>query len=225
MGIEDPIGKTVKLWGEERKIIGVVRDFHFESLHKKVNPAFFNLNPRNTWLMMGKVKAGREQETIEAIEELYQTLNPGFPFSYDFLDQEYARLYAAEQRVSTLSRYFAALAILISCLGLLGLAAFSAEQRIKEIGIRKVLGSSEMGIVYLLSAEFTRLVFIAIVIALPVSFLLAKNWLSHFEFRRDPEWWYFVLAGSIALLVAWVTVGTQAFSAARVNPVKCLRDE
>ncbi|MEX2233804.1 MAG: ABC transporter permease [Cyclobacteriaceae bacterium] len=225
MGLKDPIGKTVKLWGKDRQIVGVIKNFHFESLHKKINPAFFRLDADNTYLVMGKISAGQEQETIARIEQLYRKFNPGFPFTFEFLDEEYKALYAAEQRVAALSKYFAGLAILISCLGLLGLAAFSAERRFKEIGIRKVLGSSELGIIYLLSSDFTKLALVAIIIALPLSYLMTQLWLEGFEFRIALEWWYFMSAGVTAMVIALLTVGTQAFKAARVNPVRCLRNE
>ena len=127
--------------------------------------------------------------------------------------------------MATLSKYFAGLAILISCLGLFGLAAFTSERRLKEIGIRKVLGSSELGIIYLLSSDFTKIVFVAIVIALPVSYIITKHWLDGFAFKIALEWWYFIGAGVIALITAWLTVGTQAIKAARVNPAKCLNNE
>ena len=124
-----------------------------------------------------------------------------------------------------MSKYFAGLAILISCLGLFGLAAFTAERRLKEIGIRKVLGASELKIIYLLSADFTRIVFVAIIIALPISYLLTKDWLDDFAYKISLAVWYFLAAGAIALVISWITVGMQAFRASRVNPVDCLRDE
>lgn len=133
--------------------------------------------------------------------------------------------YVAEQRISVLSRYFAGIAILISCLGLFGLAAFTAERRLKEIGIRKVLGSSVFGIIRLLTGDFTKMVLAAIIVALPVSYLVAQNWLDDFAYRIDLQAWYFLSAGLITLLMAWLTVGAQALKAAIVNPVKCLRDE
>jgi ABC-type antimicrobial peptide transport system permease subunit len=225
MGLKDPIGKTVKLWGDEMQIIGVAKDFHFESLHEKVKPVFFRLAPGDTYLVMSKLAAGAEAETIGRIKDYYQKVNPGFIFEYKFLDNEYQAQYVAEQRVAVLSRYFAGLAILISCLGLFGLAAFTAERRLKEIGIRKVLGSSEFGIVYLLSGDFTKMVVLAICIACPASYILLKMWLSDFAYKIDLTAWYFVGAGFIALLTAWITVGVQAIKAARVNPVKCLKDE
>jgi putative ABC transport system permease protein len=225
MGMTDPLGKTVKLWGEDRKIIGVVKDFHFESLHKNVGPLFFRLEPNNTYLYMARIEAGKEKETIERIRSFYQKFNPEFTFDFNFLDEEYRLQYAAEQRVSVLSRYFAGLAVVISCLGLLGLAAFSAERRLKEIGIRKALGASVIGILYLLTSDFTKIVLVAILVALPLSYLIVSNWLEGFAFRIPLGPLYFVGAGTIALLIAILTVSAQTFKAANVNPSECLRNE
>ena len=225
MGIKDPIGKPFKFWGQDMQIIGVAKDFHFESLHENIKPLIFRLWPERTNRFMAKIEAGKEKETIDRLQAFYNAYNPGFTLDYRFLDQEYQAQYVAEQRVSTLSKYFAGLAILISCLGLFGLAAFTAERRLKEIGIRKILGSSDFGIVRLLSADFTKMVLIAILIALPVSYLLAKNWLEGFAYRIDLHWWFFIGAGFIALLIAWFTVGLQTVKAARVNPTQCLKDE
>jgi predicted lysophospholipase L1 biosynthesis ABC-type transport system permease subunit len=224
MGLKNPVGKTVRVWGQEKQIIGVAKNFHYESLYQEVKPCIFQFEPRGNIVML-KIAAGRERETIDRLTELYRKHSPGLPFEYAFVDQDYQALYAAEQRVSVLSRYFAGIAILISCLGLLGLAAFTAERRRKEIGIRKVLGSTEAGIVYLLSNDFTRLVGVAIGLALPVSYLLASTWLKGFAYRIELEPWYFLLAGLLALTTALLTVGLQAFKAARINPVECLKEE
>ncbi|WKZ60470.1 MAG: ABC transporter permease [Cyclobacteriaceae bacterium] len=226
MGLDEPIGKTVKLWQQyDMEIIGVVKDFHFQSLHDVVNPAFFALTPQYTWNIMIRLEAGKEKETLEALRNFYADFNPGFTFDYQFQDQEYARMYAAEQRVASLSFYFASMAIVISCLGLFGLAAFTAERRQKEIGIRKALGSSSTNIVLLLSGDFTRMVLISILIGLPLSYWLLDQWLERFAFHISLEAWYFVAAGFLALLIAWLTVASQAIKAANVNPVKCLRTE
>jgi putative ABC transport system permease protein len=225
MGLKDPVGKTFNLWGKDYTIIGVTEDFHFESLHEKVKPLFLRLIPQDAERIMVKLSAGKERETIERLQEFYKNFNPGFSFDYKFLDQDYQAQYNAEKRVATLSKYFAGLAILISCLGLFGLAAFTAERRLKEIGIRKVLGSSVSGIVYLLSSDFTKIVFISILIALPASYVITKQWLGSFAFKIELEWWYFIGSGVTALLIAWLTVGMQAIKAARVNPVNCLKDE
>ncbi len=142
-----------------------------------------------------------------------------------FIDDDYQALYTSEQRVSTLSKYFAGLAILISCLGLFGLAAFTAQRRIKEIGIRKILGSSDFGIVRLLSSDFTRTIFMAIMIALPLSYFITRKWLSGFAYRIDLEWWFFAGSGCLALVIALFTVALQTVRASRVNPTECLKQE
>ena len=225
MNMEDPIGKKVRLWDKDVEIIGVAKDFNFDSFHEKVKPLFFYLNIEHSGHIMIKIAGGQEQETMARIEQFYKVFNPGFPLTYRFLDDDYNELYISERRVATLSKYFAGLAILISCLGLFGLAAFTAERRVKEIGIRKILGSSNARIVYLLSGEFTKMVLAAIAVALPVSYFIASKWLEGFVFKIDLEWWLFVGSGLAAILIAWITVGLQTFKAARVNPTECLRSE
>lgn len=225
MGMKDPIGKTVKFWGSDVKIVGVVKDFHYESLHEKYKPALFRFAPGDTYMIMAKLAEGKEKETLERLKQFYEKYNDGFTFDFRFLDEEYQLQYAAEKRVAMLSRYFSVLAILISCLGLFGLASFTAERRQKEIGIRKVLGSGELNIVLLLSNDFTKIVLVAIVIAIPLSYLMTRYWLNTFAYRIDLEWWYFLSAGILALLIAWLTVGSQAMRAARINPSKCLKEE
>jgi len=225
MGLKDPIGKVVNLWGKNVHIVGVTKDFNFESLHENVKPFLFILSPKRTIIIMAKIMAGREQETINKIQALYQSYNPGYSFDYKFLDEDFQAQYVAEQRVAQLSRYFAGITVIISCLGLFGLAAFTAERRRKEIGIRKVLGAGDFRIVYLLSGDFTKLVLAAIVIALPVAYLIAKYWLYSFAYRINLEPWYFLSAGFAALLITWLTVGVQAVKAASANPIKALKYE
>ncbi|MGK9121106.1 ABC transporter permease [Olivibacter jilunii] len=225
MGLDNPIGKTVDLWDRKMQIIGVVKNFNFESLHEKVKPLFFRLAPEETYLFMARVKTGMEKETIDRLRQLYQTFNPGFPFDYRFLDEEYQALYTSEQRVATLSGYFAGIAILISCLGLFGLAAFTAERRQKEIGIRKVLGASVNGVIALLSKDFIRLVVIAIVIAVPIAWYVMDKWLQNFAYHIGITWWMFALAGLLAVAIALLAVGAQSVKAALMNPVKSLRSE
>ena len=226
MGLEEPIGQRIRLWDQyDLEIIGVVEDFHFQSLHEPVKPLFFRLHPDNTWTMMAKLEGGREKEALKNIEQFYSKFNPGFPFEYRFVDDEYAKQYAAEQRVSKLSKYFAGLAILISCLGLFGLAAFTGERRRKEIGVRKVLGASVNQIVYLLTRDFTRLVLLALLIGLPIAYFLLQRWLTRFEYRIPLQLGFFIGAGLLLLLVAWATVGGQAWSAARVHPSECMKEE
>jgi putative ABC transport system permease protein len=225
MGLKDPIGKIFNLWGNDYKIIGITNNFHFESLHEKVKPLFFKLVPEEAERVVVRIAAGKERIAIDALEELYHKINPGYSFDYKFLDEEYQAQYNAEKRVATLSKYFAGLAIVISCLGLFGLAAFTTERRLKEIGIRKVLGSSSLGIVYLLSSDFTKVVIISIAIALPISYFITEQWLAGFAFRITLQWWYFVGAGFLAISIALLTVGLQAIKAARTNPAQCLKDE
>ena len=224
MALKDPIGKTVTMWGGEKKIIGVVRDFHYESLYENVGPLFLAFTENNHKTVI-KIKAGMEKETLDQISSFYREYNEGLPFDYQFLDEDYQALYAAENRVSILSRYFAGVAIMISCLGLFGLAAFTAERRTKEIGIRKVLGSSAFGIVYLLTSDFTKIVFVSIFIALPLSFLITQQWLNNFAFRIQLQWWYFMGGGLVTLFIAWLTVGVQTIKAANINPARCLKNE
>jgi len=220
LGMPDPVGQRL----DGARIVGVVRDFHYESLHEKIKPLLLKLDPQiNTVLV--KLQPNAEQATIARLQQLYATYNPGFTLDYTFLDADYQAQYVAERRVAVLARYFAGLAILISGLGLLGLAAFTAERRRKEIGIRKVLGASELAIVWQLSASLTRLVVVAIALALPLSYVLLQRWLEGFAYRVAWQWWYFAAAGASALLIAWLTVGVQAWQAARRNPVISLRAE
>jgi putative ABC transport system permease protein len=225
MELNNPVGKYIKLWGAQSQIIGVVKDFHFQSLHEEVKPFLFRLMPRQTMLIMAKIDADGKRETINALQHFYVNFNPGFSFDYKFLDDDYQAQYAGEKRVAILSRYFAGLAIIISCLGLFGLATFTAERRLKEIGVRKVLGSSEWNIVYLLSVDFTKIVLISIVIALPLSYWISKKWLSNFAYNITLDAWYFVTAGVLALVIAWLTVAVQTIKASRVNPVVCLKTD
>lgn len=225
MNLENPVGKTVNIFGASRRILGVVKDFNFRSFHEAVGPAFFILSPSDTWVIMAKLQDGKESETIKSLQTLYAEVNPGFNFDYKFLSDDYAKQYASEQRIATLSRAFAIVAVLISCLGLFGLAAFTAERRMKEIGIRKILGSSTTNIVRLLSSDFTKMVLISILIALPISYFIAVDWLQGFAYSVGLKWWFFGIAGLSALLIAWITVGFQTLKASTVNPAECLRNE
>ncbi|QDA58729.1 ABC transporter permease [Hymenobacter jejuensis] len=221
LGLQHPVGTALGT----AQIVGVAKDFHYASLHEKVEPFIFRLEPQAAGTVLVKLAAGQEKETINRLRRFYQQFNAGMPLDYQFLDAAYQAQYASERRVALLSRYFAGLAIVISSLGLLGLTTFTAEKRRKEIGVRKVLGASQVSIVYLLSIDLAKLVIVAIALALPLSYLVVRQWLNSFEYRIPLEIWYFLGAGFLALLVAWITVGTQAVRAARANPVLCLRDE
>ena len=226
MELKNPIGKILEYGneGDSRQIIGVVKNFHYGSLHEQVKPLVFSYNTRGRKIMV-KIKAGTERATIERLDKFYSEFHPGFPFEFTFLDDEYQALYDSENKVAVLSKYFTGLAILISCLGLFGLAAFTAQKRQKEIGVRKVLGSSEFGIIWLLSSDFTKLFIASIIIALPVSYFITKNWLDSFAYRIDLEIWYFIGAALITLVITWITAGTQTIRAAIINPVESLRNE
>lgn len=221
---EEAVGETIKLWDEyDLQIIGVLKDFHYQSIHQEVSPAFFWLG--NTWNVAVRLEAGKEVQTMAEVQQLYETFCPGFIFEYEFLDKSYQELYEAETRIGTLSSYFAGFAILISCLGLFGLATFTAERRLKEIGIRKVLGASVSNIVMMLSKDFTKLVGISILFAIPVSYYFMDKWLESFAYKIDLNFWIFIGTAAISLMIAWLTVSSQALRAAHVNPSKCLKDE
>jgi putative ABC transport system permease protein len=225
MGINDPVGKMVKVWGGNRQIVGVVKDFHFESVHSKINPLFFILNPSNCKIVMVRINEGIPQETIDNINKLYHKFNPTFPFDYKYLDQDFQEQYAAEKRVATLSQLFAIIAIIISSLGLLGLAIFSAERRVKEIGIRKVNGAKISEIMVMLNKDFVKWVAIAFVIATPIAYYVMNKWLESFAYKTELSWWIFALAGILALVIALLTVSWQSWRAATRNPVEALRYE
>ena len=224
MGLADPIGKQVRLWHEDREIIGVVKNFHFESLHEPIKPCIMQIRPGGRNIMV-KIREGKAKEALTYLEEVYEEHYAGFPFEYQFLDEDFQKMYEAEHRITSLSSYFAGLSILISCLGLLGLTAFMAESRTREIGIRKVLGAGRWNIVKLLSSDFTKTILLAILISLPIGFLLTDKWLNTFAYKMELSWMYFAGTALFTLMLTWITVGFQTYKKASLNPVECLRDE
>ena len=225
MHLKDPVGKIFKLWGNDMQIIGIIKDFHFESLHRKVGPMFIRYKPTHTNRIMVKIKAGKVKPVIEELQKFNTKYNPEYTFDYKFLDQDFQAQYVAETRVAVLSRYFAFLAIVISCLGLFGLATFTAEKRFKEIGIRKILGASEFNVIYILSKDFTKPVLISILIALPIGYLLSQNWLNSFAYRIDLKLWFFMVSGFLAFLISLATVFFQAFRAAKMSPIEAIKTD
>ncbi|MGN6341535.1 MAG: ABC transporter permease [Ginsengibacter sp.] len=220
------LGKEVSWGNRAGTIVGVIKDFHFNSLHTPIEPLIIRLDESWTWgTILVRIKAGQTKEALADLEKICKNMNPKFPFTYQFSDLQYAQLYKSEQVVSKLSNYFAFLAIFISCLGLFGLAMFTAEQRNKEIGIRKVLGASSKNIVALLSSNFLKPVFISLVIAFPVAWWTTQKWLQGFAYRIHISWWIFLIAGCVAILIALITVSFQAIKAAIANPVDSLRTE
>jgi putative ABC transport system permease protein len=232
LGYDDPIGKKIYTTGFKGNnnaatafnIIGVVKNFNYQSLHELVGPLVF-LYGKNPYTASFKVKPSQIGSIISQVQSKWKTMASGMPFSYRFLDDSFNDMYKAEQRAGKLALIFSILTILIACLGLFGLASFIAEQRTKEIGIRKVLGASVNGIISLLSKDFMKLVLIASVLAFPVAWWCMHHWLQDFAYRINIGWWLFVLAAAIALMIALVTVSFQAIKAAIANPVKSLRTE
>jgi len=224
MGLKDPVGKTIKFWGMERRIVGVSEDFNFESLYETVKPCFFQMFPIGPNII-AKIKAGTEKKTIAQIQKIYASFNKGLPFDYKFLDEEYQALYTSENRVAVLSKYFAGLAILISCLGLFGLAAFTAQRRQKEIGIRKVIGASVGSVIIMLSKDFLKLVVIALLIAFPLVWWVMNDWLNDFAYHIQVSPDIFLIAALSIILITLLTISFQSIKAAMANPVKSLRTE
>ncbi|HUR11620.1 MAG TPA: ABC transporter permease [Flavitalea sp.] len=226
MGLKDPIGKPLTMWQRKGTIIGILKDFHYNSIHVPINPMIISLGEKENWgNILVRIEAGKTKQALAGLEKICKKLNPMFPFTYLFTDEEYAKLYKSEQMVSKLSNCFAALAIFISCLGLLGLAMFTAGQRTKEIGIRKVLGASVTSVFALLSREFLLLVFISLLIATPIAWWAMSKWLEDFAYREPISGWVFLIAGVVAILITLFTVSFQAIKAAIRNPVKSLRTE
>ena len=224
MGLKNPIGTVVRFWDEKREIVGVAADFNFESLYEPVKPAFFRSYIVGPSVMV-RLKAGNEEQTIARVKAAYTRFNPGMTFEYKFLDEDYARWYASEIRVGLLSRYFAGLAILISCLGLFGLAAFTAQKRKKEIGIRKVVGASTARVAYLLGKEFLILVLVSLAIAFPLVALGMHKWLNEFAYRAPIGLEIFWITAFAALAITLLTISFQAIKAASANPAESLRTE
>jgi putative ABC transport system permease protein len=230
-GLASPIGQRFATWNKSGEIIGVIKNTNFKSLHREVNPQVYHImsNLETEIGMKGvlliKISERNRHETISFIKNVWNRLNPDAPFEYHSLDHAYERLYTAEQRTKSVIEYFSYIAVLIACLGLYGLAAFTAESRRKEIGIRKTLGADIRDVVSLFTAGITRLILIANIIAWPIAWYLMTKWLDGFAYRTDLHWWVFLLAGSAALSIALLTVGIQAIKAATANPVKSLRYE
>jgi len=230
-GWDSAVGKRViQTYGENRinfTVIGVVKDFHFSSLRNVIRPMNLFLHPEDSRYISVKLQTQDIPAAVKFVADTWDRFNPEFPCEYFFLDTVFEQRYQSETKLQRLFGYFSGLAIFIACLGLLGLASFAAEQRTKEIGIRKILGAPSTGIVVLLSKEFTRWVLAANIIAWPLAYLAMRRWLENFAYRIDlnASLWLFPLAGILAMLIAWMTVGYQAFKAARTDPIESLRYE
>jgi putative ABC transport system permease protein len=221
----DIVGKKFSQWGREGEVIGVVKDFNYISLHRNIAPLTLPFDAYSSRYMTLKIKSGDLEKTISDVKAIWNRLAPHRPFLYSFLDDDFNRQYKADFIFRKLFTTFSCLAIFIACLGLLGLATYTAEQRTKEIGIRKVLGADMRSIITLLSSDFIKLVLVSILIATPVAWYAMNQWLSGFAYRMNIQPWIFALAGLIALSVAVLTISYQAIKAALLNPVLSLRNE
>ncbi|AYL94833.1 ABC transporter permease [Mucilaginibacter celer] len=223
-GIKNPIGKRFKLHDLNGTIIGVVKDFHFASLKETIAPAIFSYRP-TAWQLYVKTTGKDAPAAIKLVEKYWKQYNANFPYEYTFLDDTYNDMYKTEQHTATLFNIFAGIAIFISCLGLFGLATYTAQIKVKEIGIRKVLGASVANITAMLSRDFLVLVLIAIAIASPIAWYAMNKWLMDYAYRTELHWWLVAVAGAVAVVIAFATISFQAVKAALANPVKSLRSE
>ncbi len=225
---EEAVGKDFKYGSRKGHVIGVISDFHFESMHQQIEPMVFVMFPPRVSYFNNlsiKISGNNTSAALAAIESTWKKFIPEIPYEYSFLDENFDKLYQAEQRQGTIFTTFACIAIFIACLGLFGLSAFTISQRIKEIGVRKVLGADVSGIVALLSKDFLKLVLVAALIAFPIAWYAMHNWLKDFAYRINIQWWVFIIAAIAALVIALLTVSFQAIKAALANPVKSLRTE
>lgn len=225
---EQAIGKRVKntsLDSVPRKIIGVVKDFHFASLKQPIAPLIISTKQGDRRLALIKLSSKNLPSAIERIKKIYAAAAPGYPFEFNFLDDKFNQLYASEIKQEKLLTVFSVIAICIACLGLFGLASYTATKRTKEIGVRKVIGSSVKNIVFLLSKDLLKPVLLGTIIAIPVGYYMMQQWLQSFAYKTPINWWLFAIAVFIAVIIALVTVSFQALKAAVANPVKSLRTE
>lgn len=225
IGYTNAVGRQLTVFGRKLTIIGVLKDFHFRSLHEPIRPLIMERGISDHGVVLVRLQAGQTKLALTKLEKLWSEINPQFPFTWSFSDEEYQKLYKNEQMISRLSNTFSVLAIFISCLGLLGLVMFTAEQRRKEIGIRKVLGASVSGIAQLISADFLKLVFIAILVACPIAWWIMTRWLDDYAYKITLSWWVFALASLLAVLITICTISFQAIRAALVNPAVSLKTE
>lgn len=225
IGKSGEVGSKIKINDTHYSIIGAVRDFHLHSFYTEIRPLLITLNPKECLYVCIRIAPGQVPDTIKYIATYWERMDPGYDFEYEFLDDRINRIYRSERSLSKLLSTFTGLALLISCLGLLGLAAHIGEQRTKEIGVRKVLGATTSGILVLLSKDFTKWVLIANILAWPAAYLLMRNWLQNFAYRAKMEWWIFILSAVLGLGIALLTTAYQAIKSARADPVNSLRFE
>ncbi|MEQ8687270.1 MAG: FtsX-like permease family protein [Imperialibacter sp.] len=225
LGWDEPIGKKIGYGPAERTVVGVVKNFHFANMRHKIEPIIIPYNPNATSTLSVKIDASQTKEVLAAMESTWKTMLPAHPYEYTFFDEEFGRQYESDEEFAGLIQNFTWLSIFIACLGLFGLSTFTAEQKVKEIGIRKVLGASVQGIVFLLSQEFLKLVVVACLIAVPIAWYSMDGWLEGFAYRIELKWWFFAAAAGAAVLISVLTVSYQSIKAAIRNPAGSLRTE
>ncbi|WKN43463.1 ABC transporter permease [Tunicatimonas pelagia] len=225
MGLENPVGSELHFWRGKGQIVGVVKDFHYHSLHQPIGSIIFMLWPGNAEEAYIRIAPGQTSEAVDALQQVYAQYQPDVPLDYHFLDESFDQMYRYEQRIGSIVNVFAVLAIIISALGLLGMATYTAQRRQKEIGVRKVLGASVSQLLLLLSSQYLKLVVIALAIAIPVANFLLAEWLNSFAYHIDRQWWLFALPAGLLFAVILLSVGGQTLKAAQQNPVDSLKDE
>ena len=225
MGMESAVNQRLSYGDDDGKIIGVMKNYHFQSVDRKIEPLALYMSPERLNYMVIRLQAGDIPAAIDYVKSSWERVIPTYPFDYNFVDQDIDQMYKGWQDMGRLLGYFTILAILIASMGLFGLASFTAEQSTKEIGIRKVLGASVSNLVLLISREFSKWVLLANLIAWPIAYYVMNNWLQEFDYRITLGWWIFLLTGILALMIALLTVGGQSVKAALANPVKALKYE
>jgi ABC-type antimicrobial peptide transport system permease subunit len=225
MGLTHPVGTAISFYDQKGTIVGVVKDFHFASMQKAIEPALIRLYPKDISYLLIKIKAENTEAALQRIEKTAKKYSTDYPVEYHFLDSAYDQLYKAEQKMSTLFNCFALLAIIVSSLGLFGLASFITTERTKEIGVRKVLGASIPDILLLLSSDFMKIILLATVLAWPIAYLGINQWLQNYAFQTEITLWLFALPSLSVFLLAVLTISLQTWKAARTNPANVLRNE
>lgn len=225
MHLINPVGQLLSLWGKKGRVIGVMKNFHLQSLHRTIEPLLVYFDPQHRGNLVARIQAGQTPQALSILQKVYKDVNTNYAFTYEFADDTYQRQYKSETVIQTLATYLAGLALIISCLGLFGLSTFTIEQPTKEIGVRKVLGASVDHILGLLSKDFLKLVFIALLMAYPLAWYGMNQWLERFAYRIAIQWWIFALAGLLGVIITLLIVSYQSVKAALMNAVDSLRSD
>jgi len=225
LGLQDPVGQKAGGYPDDGEIVGVFSDFHFASLHRAIEPIVLIYQPDPAPFMFIRIDGATTPDVLTFMEEQFRAIAPDYVFDYEFVDDKLDQLYVFEDRLEEIFGFFSAIAVLIACLGLFGLSVFAAELRKKEIGVRKVMGATVLGISGLLSREFLKLVIVATVVAWPIAYIALRTWLQSFAYRLEVELSTFIVAAFASVVIALLTISFQSVKAARANPISCLRHE